>query len=70
MNGEVGHLECLGPVDEVGQVEVVDVVSGEDVGVALPDEGRPLGQQVLLLGAGDHLEVRKVRKAKDCQEGQ
>lgn len=42
------YLEGLGPGDEVGKVEVLDVVAGDHVGVHGADEGRPG------LGVGAH----------------
>lgn len=35
------YLEVLGPGDEVGKVEVLDVVASDHVGVYGADEGRP-----------------------------
>ena len=39
----------LGPVEQVGQIEVVDVVPCDDVWVSQSDELRPLLQQFALL---------------------
>ena len=43
------------PIEQVGQVKVVDVVSGDDVRVALADEVGPLLEELVLRLAGDHV---------------
>ena len=46
---KVGHVQVLGPVEQVGQIEVVDVVSCDDVWISQSDELRPLLQEFALL---------------------
>ncbi len=49
--------EGVGAAEEVGEVEVGDVVARDDVRVGLLDEGAPLGQQVLLGLVHQHLRA-------------
>jgi hypothetical protein len=55
--GEILHVQMPRPIDQIGQVEVVYIVPGDDVRVRFADKRRPAVQQVRLAVARIHVRA-------------
>ena len=54
--GKVGDLQCLGSVQQIGQVEIGDIVADQHVGVDFLDKLAPFQKKVTLV-----LELKNLR---------
>ena len=62
------EVACPGPVDEVGQVKIGNVVAGNDVGVDLLDKVFPGEKEGLLGWMGEDLGAHDLGAGIDCED--
>ncbi len=58
---EILHAQMPRPIDQIRQVEVINVVPGDNVRVRFADKHRPAVQQVRLAIAGIHVRADNLR---------
>ena len=62
------EIACPGPVDEVGQVKIGNVVAGNDVGVDLLDKVFPGEEEGLLGWVGEDLSTYDLGTGVNCED--
>ncbi len=59
--GEILHVQMPRPIDQIRQVEVINIVPGNDVRVRFADKHCPAVQQVRFAVAGIHVRADNLR---------
>ncbi len=59
--GEILHVQMPRAIDQIGQIEVINVVPGNDIRVSFADKHRPAVQQVRFAVARIHVRADNLR---------